>query len=64
MPKEIFDSDEFLAIAENAEVCRVKKLGDITKLKLRTGRHLYTIKLEASDADNLLKKINCNKEEY
>ena len=64
MPKEIFDPDEFLALAEKARECRVKRLGDVMKLKLRTGRYLYTIKLEAAKGEELLKKINCPKKEF
>jgi hypothetical protein len=63
MPKEIFDSDEFIALAEKANVCIVKKLRDYTKLKLRTNRYLYTIKLDPSEAESLLSKIGCPKEE-
>jgi ferritin-like protein len=63
LPKEIFDADEFLALAAKADVCRVKKLGEYTKLKLRTGRYLYTIKLAASEAEGLLSRISCSKEE-
>jgi len=63
MPKEIFDADEFLALAEGAERCIVKRAEDVTKLKLRTGRYLYTIKLEPSEAEELLGKIQCPKEE-
>jgi len=63
MPKEIFDVDEFLALTQGAPKCTVKKLGDVTKLKARSGRYLYTIKLEASEADGLLGRIQCPKEE-
>lgn len=63
MPKEIFDPNEFLTLATEASECRVKKLKDITKLKLRTNRYLYTIKLEPSEADELLNKISCPKSE-
>ncbi len=63
MPKEIFDADEFLALAEKASNCLVKKLDGETKLKLRTSRYLYTIALEPSEADTLLGKIQCPKEE-
>ncbi|TEU09002.1 50S ribosomal protein L38e [Candidatus Bathyarchaeota archaeon] len=63
MPKEIFDADEFLALAEKASKCLVKKLDGETKLKLRTSRYLYTITLEPSEADTLLGKIQCPKEE-
>jgi large subunit ribosomal protein L38e len=63
MPKEIFDTEEFLALAEGASKCLVKRLGDVTKLKLRTGRYLYTIKLDPSEADDLLNRVRCPKEE-
>lgn len=63
MPKEIFDQDEFLALAEGASMCIVKRLDDETKLKLKTPRYLYTIKLEPSEADALLGKIQCSKKE-
>ena len=63
MPKEVFDADEFLSLAEGAPVCLVKRLGEVTKLKVRSGRYLYTIKLEAPEAEDLLGKIRCPKEE-
>ena len=61
MPKEIKDTEEFIKLSEKASECRVKKLGDITKLKLRTSTNLYTMKLETKAADELLVKINCPK---
>ena len=63
MPKEVFDVDEFLALTQGASKCTVKRLGDLTKIKVRSGRYLYTIKLETSDADGLLGRIQCPKEE-
>jgi len=63
LPKEINDPEEFLALAEKASECRVKRLGDEMKLKLRTRRQLYTIKLESAEGEELLKKINCTKRE-
>ncbi len=63
MPKEILDADEFLTLAEKASKCLVKKLDGETKLKLRTSRYLYTITLEPSEADALLSRIQCSKEE-
>jgi len=63
LPKEIFDPDEFSKLSENASECRVKKLGDTTKIKLRTKRYLYTISLETSEAEELLKNIKCPKVE-
>ncbi len=63
MPKEIFDTEEFLALAEDASKCLEKRLDGETKLKLRTNRYLYTIKLDPSEADVLLGRIQCPKEE-
>jgi len=36
MPKEIFDEEKFLEISEFAIHCRVKRVKDVVKLKLRT----------------------------
>jgi len=59
MPEEIFDPDEFVRLSENAEACRVKRLEDVVKLKLRTPRKLYTLKVEPAKADEILKRIKC-----
>jgi large subunit ribosomal protein L38e len=64
LPKEIFDSEEFLALAENAKECRVKKMDGVMKLKLRTNRYLYTIKLETEEGESLLGKISCPVNEF
>jgi len=61
VPKEIFDPDEFLALSEKAQECRVKRLGDVTKLKLKTSRYLYTIKLDPDEAEGLLGRMKCQK---
>jgi hypothetical protein len=63
MPKEITNVEEFQKLSDKASECKIKKLGDITKLKLRTASRLYTIKLEAKLADELLAKITCPKNE-
>jgi len=63
MPKEIFDPEEFLRIAERASECRIKRLGDVMKLKLRTRRYLYTLKVNVEEGEELLKKIKCPKRE-
>ncbi|RLE56688.1 MAG: 50S ribosomal protein L38e [Thermoprotei archaeon] len=59
MPKEIFNIDEFIRLAQYARECRVKRLEDegIVKLKLRLKRYLYTIKLDPKTAEEILKKI-------
>ncbi len=63
MPKEITSADEFQKLSEKASECKVKRLGDVTKLKLRTTSTLYTIKLETKAADELLAKLTCAKTE-
>jgi ferritin-like protein len=59
MPSEIFDQDRFVEISESAEFCAVKRLKDIVKLKLRTARTLYTLKVEPVKAEGLIKKLQC-----
>ncbi len=59
MPREIFDVEEFIRISERADHCRVKRLRDIVKLKLRTPRMLYTIKVTPSQAEEIIKRLNC-----
>jgi large subunit ribosomal protein L38e len=63
MPKEIYDAEEFIALAEDATKCIVKKNDDKTKLKLRTNRYLYTIVLDSDEASTILSKIQCPTEE-
>jgi len=59
MPSEIFDQDRFVVISERAEYCAVKRLKDVVKLKLRTARRLYTLKVEPVKAEELIKKLQC-----
>ena len=59
MPAEVNDEEEFLRIAERAMECRVKRLRDIVKLKLRTPGELYTIKVNPEKAAEMLKQIRC-----
>jgi len=59
MPAEIGDVEEFVRISERAEECRVKRLEDVVKLKLRTPNRLYTIKLDAEKAAEVLKRLKC-----
>ena len=59
MPTEIADAEEFVKIAERATECRVKRLKDIVRLKLRTSQQLYTIKVEPDKAAEMLKQIRC-----
>jgi len=59
MPTEIKDIDEFVKLSEKAEYCTVKRLKDLAKLKLRTSRMLYTMKINQSRIEEVLKKLRC-----
>lgn len=63
MPREVFDVEEFVKLSETALACRVKRLKDLVKLKLRTPRTLYTIRLEAPEAEEVLKRVKCEVQE-
>jgi len=62
MPIEIYDKDEFVNISERAIKCTVKRLGNYVKIKLKTKRRLYTIKVKAEEAEELINrlKIKCS----
>ena len=51
------DVDPFLKLAENAENCSVKWLGNSVKLKLKTPRRLHTLRVEKGIAEDVLKKL-------
>ncbi len=59
MPSAIADTEEFVRISERAIECRVKRLKDVVKLKLRTPRQLYTIQVNPDKAAELVKQIRC-----
>jgi len=59
MPSEIFDSEKFVEISGRAEYCAVKRLKDVVKLKLRTPKRLYTLKVEPAKAEEIIKKLQC-----
>ena len=59
LTSEIKDVDRFLSLSETATECRVKRTGDKVKLKLRTPKMLYTIKLDVAAAEDLIKKVKC-----
>jgi len=60
MPREIFDEEKFLELSEYAIHCRVKRLKEIVKLKLRTKKILYTYKTNPESAERLLRNISCD----
>ena len=60
MPEEIFDVDQFVHISERAEHCDIKRLKKTVKLKLRTPKRLYTLKVEPTRAEEIIKKLRCD----
>ena len=59
MPSEITDVEKFVTMSAKAKQCHVKRLKHIVKLKLRTPRQLYTLKIEPLRADEIIKKLQC-----
>jgi ferritin-like protein len=59
MPSEVFDPEKFVTISANADYCSVKRLKDVVKLKLRTARKLYTLKIEPVKAEEIIKRLQC-----
>lgn len=59
MPAEIFDVDKFIEIAGRAEYCNIKRLDRVVKLKLRTPKSLYTLKVNPTKAEEIIKKLQC-----
>jgi len=59
MPSEIFNPEKFIEISGRAEYCAVKRLKDVVKLKLRTSKRLYTLKVEPAKAEEIIKKLQC-----
>lgn len=60
MPREIYNEEKFIEISEYAIHCRVKRLKDKVKLKLRTKKILYTYKTDPATAERLLRNISCD----
>lgn len=59
MPSEIFDVEKFVELSGHADYCAVKRLKDTVKLKLRTAKRLYTLKVEPTKAEEIIKKLQC-----
>jgi hypothetical protein len=57
MPREIQTEEEFLELVELASECRVKRLPDVVKLKLRTPSYLYTFKTDPGSAERILSTL-------
>ncbi len=59
MPTEIFDVEKFIELSERARYCAIKRLRDVVKLKLRTPRMLYTLKVDPAKAEEIIKRVRC-----
>lgn len=59
MPKELKSEEDFLRVSKIAEECRVKRVKDAVKLKLRTQKYLYTYKTDPDRANALVSQIDC-----
>ena len=59
MPMHIDDVERFLEMTEDAVECRVKRGHDSVKLKLRTGKYLYTLVLEPQKAESVIQQVKC-----
>ena len=61
MPVELKDWGEFVRVSERAVECRVKyaRRGDVAKIKARTRRVLYTIKVDRGRVEELIKELKC-----
>jgi len=59
MPEEVFNPERFVQISERAEYCAIKRLRKAVKLKLRTPKRLYTLKINPTNAEEIMKKLRC-----
>jgi len=59
MPSEVFDAEKFVTMSEHADYCAVKRGREAVKLKLRTPKKLYTLKVEPGKAEEIIKKLQC-----
>ena len=59
MPAEIKDVERFIELSELADYCLVKRSEDVVKLKLRTRRRLYTLKVKPEDAEEIISRLAC-----
>ncbi|MCI4460013.1 MAG: hypothetical protein JHC13_03845 [Acidilobus sp.] len=61
MPVELYSLDEALKVAPKAIECRVKRTtrDGKAKVKLRTKRYLYTLKVDPSQVDDVISKLGC-----
>ena len=58
MPEEVKDINKLDDIIARATECRVKRIGDIVKMKFRTKNKLYTIKVSVNEAEAIRARIS------
>jgi hypothetical protein len=61
MPRQLFDKDEFLRLADGARECLVVRRGEDVKIKIRRSRLMYIYVAKASEADGILSQIKVDK---
>jgi hypothetical protein len=59
MPEEIFDLNGFIEISKRAKYCNIKRLKKNVKLKLRTPRKLFTLNVNPTKVEEIVKKLHC-----
>jgi hypothetical protein len=59
LPEEVQDVEEFVKLSERAAICEIKRLRDVVKLKLRTAKRLYTLKIDPPEAEQITKRLKC-----
>ncbi|OYT49629.1 MAG: 5'-nucleotidase [Desulfurococcales archaeon ex4484_204] len=63
MPVEVRDRERFIEISAKAEECRIvrNEKKEVAKVKARTRRYLYTIKVPVNELNSFLKQLRCKK---
>ena len=59
MPVEVFDVEKFVELSSKAKYCITKRSRDVVKLKLRAGRYFYTLKVDPTKVDDVVKQLKC-----
>lgn len=64
MPKQVFNKEDFLKMADGATECLVVRRKDKVKLKLRKSRMMYIYVTNEPEANDLLKSIKAETIEF
>ncbi len=65
MPVELYSKEDFLKVVDRAYEIRVKKNENegIAKVKARTKKYLYTIKIPINELDDFIKTIQSKRQD-